>query len=366
MAWGFTREGYNTETGFEDKNSKQLMQEAAISLSLGGGFQVYLKQNNDGSVVRSESNRLVELGDFVHKRKMCYRRKPVAQVGVFYSAESRYKKSNIFNQSTSTKCLIGALNCILDARYTANVILEYQIDTLSDYDIVVIPEWEFMNDEIKNKFLEYAENGGKLLIIGAKLSEQFGKLTGENIKPADEKEIRYIVSKTGEFAQVTGAAAVLESGEEYLYSKHDVRYKSIPAYSIKEYGKGKISYIPMDFGTVYSGRKSFIAVDFMKKVLNGLSKPVVEVNKSHIDITMQKSDNGYLINLVNMNQSRHDLNIMAYDEIPEIYNVEITLDKKYKNITMPLGEKFEVAETDEKTVIKLEKLDIHSIIEIEE
>ena len=77
---------------------------------------------------------------------------------------------------------------------------------------------------------------------------------------------------------------------------------------------------------------------------------------------MQKTDDGYLINLVNMNQARHDLNIMVYDEIPEIYGVEIALDKKYKNITMPLGEKFEVTEIDGKTVIKLDKLDIHSIV----
>ena len=362
MAWGFARDGYNTVTGYEDKNAKQLMQEAAVSLSLGGGFQVYIKQNNDGSAIQSNNKRLIELGEFVRDRKLCYRKTPVAQVGVFYSAESRYKKTNIFNQSSSTKCLIGALNCILDAQYTANIILEYQIDTLENYDIVVVPEWEFMNEDIKNKFLKYAENGGKLLVIGAKLSEQFGGLTGEKIKLADEKEVKYIMSETGEFSQITGSAAILESGEEFMYSNHDMRYKSIPAYSVKEYGKGVISYIPFDLGTIYSSRKSFITVDFMKKVLNKLSAPKVRVNKSHIDITMQKCDNGCLLNLVNMSQARHDLNIIVYDEIPEIYGVEISLDKKYKNITMPLGEKFEVTEVDGKTVIKLDKLDIHSIV----
>ena len=104
----------------------------------------------------------------------------------------------------------------------------------------------------------------------------------------------------------------------------------------------------------------------MKKVLNKLSSPKVQVNKSHIDITMQRCEKGYLLNLVNMSQARHDLNIMVYDEIPEIYNVEISLDKKYKNITMPLGEKFEVTEVDGKTVIKLDKLEIHSIVMLEE
>lgn len=107
-------------------------------------------------------------------------------------------------------------------------------------------------------------------------------------------------------------------------------------------------------------------VNFLKRVLKNLVLPIVELNKSHIDITMQKNDNGYLLNIINMNQSRHDLKIMVYDEIPEIYNVKITLNKKYKNITMPLGEKFEIAETDGKTIIKLDRLDIHSIVLLEE
>ena len=366
MAWGFAHDGYNTGIGYEDKNAKQLMQEAAVSFSLGGGFQVYIKQNKDGSAIRSKSNRLVELGEFVHERKLCYGKIPVAQVGVFYSAESRYKKSNIFNQSTSTKCLIGALNCILDAGYTSNIVLEYQIDTLSEYDIVVIPEWEFMRDEIKNKFLEYAKNGGKLLIIGAKLSEQFGKLTDDNIIFEGADDVNYIMNDDGEFAQIKGNISILPNGEEYAYSKADIRFKSIPAYSIKEYGNGFISYIPFDFGTFYSERKSFISVDFMKKILNTLSEPVVEVNKKNIDITMQKTDRGYLVNLINMRQSRHELSYMVYDEIPEIYGVEVTLNKKYQHITMPLGEKFEIEEKNDKTLIKFEKLDIHSIIEVEE
>lgn len=366
MAWGFSGEGFHGNVGYEEKNAKQLMQEAAVSISLGGGFQVYMLQNSDGSARRSKSERLKELGEFMRARRMCYRKTPVAQVGIFYSVESRYKKSNIFNQSSSTKCLIGALNCVLDTQYTANVILEYQIDTLSAYDVVLVPEWEFINNDIKNKLLEYAKCGGNLLIIGAEISKQFGELTGDNIKIFDKGIKKYIMDDNGEFAQVMGSFAELENGEENTYFEADTRYPSIPAYSIKKYGNGKVSYIPFNLGTMYCDRKPFITVNFLKKVLNSLKKPIAEVNKSHIDITMQKIDNGYLLNLVNMSQSRHELNVMVYDEIPEICNVEITLNKEYKNITMPFGEKFEIIKNEGKTVIKLERLDIHSIILLEE
>lgn len=360
MAWGFSGSGE-----YEEKNAKQLMQEAAVSVSLGGGFQVYMKQNKDGSALKTKSNRFVELGEFMRKRKMCYAKKNIAQVGVFYSAESRYKKSNIFNQSSSTKCLIGTLNAVLDAGYTANVVLEYQTDKISEYDILIVPEWEFIDEDIKKKFLKYAENGGNLLIVGAKLSEQFGKLTNCDIKIGDASSPKYIADEEWNFAKIKGEVAELPTGKEKLYTEADLRYESTPSYALNECGKGKIAYIPFNFGTNYSERKSFIAVRFIERVLNALKKPNFKVNKSHIDMTLQKTDKGYLLNLINMSQARHDLDIVVYDEIPEIYNVEIMLENKYKNITMPFGEKFELSQDDGKTIIKLEKLDIHSIVELE-
>lgn len=358
MAWGFAGGG-----PYEEKNAIQLMQDAAVSISLGGGFQVYLHQNKDGSVPQNESTKLATLSEFMQKRRFCYEKPTVAQVGVFYSAESRYKNSNIFNQSSSTKCLIGALNLVLDAGYTANVVLEYQLDSLSNYDIAVIPEWEFISADNKNKLLNYARSGGKLLIIGANLSEQFGKITDYNVKASDGTP-KFIMDDGGYFSKIRIETAELPDGEDVLYSDADLRYSSIPSYSVKEYGDGKIAYIPFGLGTIYNDTKSFITVNFMKKVLGSLSAPLITVNKSHIDITMQKTDDGCLINLVNMSQARQTLDVVAYDEVPEVYGVEVTLDKEYKNVTMPLGEKFELSSKNGKTVVKLDKLYIHSIISV--
>ena len=56
MAWGFEW------THGTEKPAPQLMQEAAMTLSLGGGFQVYVTQNRDGSAKRSLNPRFIPLG----------------------------------------------------------------------------------------------------------------------------------------------------------------------------------------------------------------------------------------------------------------------------------------------------------------
>jgi len=96
---------------------------------------------------------------------MLYGKKPLAQIAVYNSAESFYEKSNIFNASGATEPLIGTLNALLDAQFTANVLMEYQLDCADNYEAVVIPQWEFISDENKKKLLHYAENGGNLVVI---------------------------------------------------------------------------------------------------------------------------------------------------------------------------------------------------------
>lgn len=358
MAWGFAGGG-----PYEEKNAVQLMQEATVSFFLGGGFQVYLKQNKDGSVPQNKSNKLAVLSEFMEKRRFCYQNRLQHKSECFILPNQDTKTATFLTNPLPQSGLIGALNLVLDAGYTANIVLEYQLDSLSNYDIAVVPEWEFISDDNKNKLLNYARSGGKLLIIGAHLSEQFGKITDYNVKASDGTP-KFIMDDGGYFSKIRIETAELPDGEDVLYSDADLRCASIPSYSLKEYGDGKIAYIPFGLGTIYNDIKSFITVNFMKKVLGSLSAPLIKVNKSHIDITMQKTDDGCLINLVNMRQARQTLDVVAYDEVPEVYGVEVTLDKEYENVTMPLGEKFELSSKNGKTVVKLDKLYIHSIISV--
>ncbi|MBR4072795.1 MAG: alpha-L-fucosidase [Clostridia bacterium] len=367
MAWAF-----GIGTHYADKPAVQLMQEAASVLCLGGGFQMYITQNKDGSARQNKSTRIKEIGEFVRARRMLYGKKPLAQIAVYNSAESFYKKSNIFNAAGATEPLIGTLNAVLDAQFTANVLLEYQLENSDGYEAVIIPQWEFISDENKKKLLNYAENGGNLVVIGAECSRQFAELAGVKTGKMKDMKYAYIMDDDGGFADL-GAfwsrdnvqVLDLQVGEEFIYSNHDLRDTALPAFRIENIGKGKIAFIPFDFGSLYFGdSKSYIAKNYLSRILKEIVTPFVEINRGLVDITMQEKEGGLLLNLVNMRQGRHELRYVIYNEVTEVYNLEITINKVFSCVEMPLGEEFKWEIENGKTKIYIDRLDIHSIIDL--
>ena len=99
-------------------------------------------------------------------------------------------------------------------------------------------------------------------------------------------------------------------------------------------------------------------------MLESITTPFVTVNAKRIDITMQEADGGIYLNLINMNQGRNNLTYNVYEEVPPIYNLEIKINKAYNNVAMPLGENFTFTVDSNTTIVKVDKLDIHSIIEL--
>ena len=378
MCWNFIIELEN-DNFFIMKTKKHLEQEAAAVLMLGGGFQVYIPQNPDGSIKRIDYTSIKSLSEFVKKRKMLYQKKLLAQTAVYYSAHSRYKNSKIYNAAGSTEALIGVINAVLNAQYTVNVVLEHQAESFSDYGIVIIPEWTDMCGSEKKKLLDYMQNGGKLLIIGAEVCRQLaadaGIEVGEMIYDKDnfsfdgEKKTRkkytYLKGEDGRFEQITGDVLDLKCGEDMLYYNSDLRDEYVPSYRICDYGKGAAAFIPFDFGKSFFALRSTKKRDFIKKVMKELEEPSVEINKKHIDISVLENENGIIVNLLNMYQNRSDMSVDIYDEIEPIYDIEIKINGHFDNVKMPLGEKFDFEISEDFAKIKLQKLDIHSVIELE-
>ena len=371
MAWAFDLESWC------DKPAVQLIQEAAAVMMLGGGFQMYITQNKDGSIRVKNVDRLKEVSDFVHKRKMTFNKETYSQIGIYCDADSRYKMSDIFNPAGSTDALHGVLNSVLDGGLTAEIVLQYQIDEIDKYNVLIVPEWKDISDENKAKLIKYAENGGNLIVIGGEATTQFGKLIGEefnqirvninNIDCRDWHGLSWIEDEeSGIFSVIRiGSTVDVKKGEGYIYINHDRRDHIAPSYRIDNIGSGKIAFVPFDFGTNYHKVQTLVYISYIKNLICKMTKPYIELNRRFIDVSMLKGDNGkILLNLLNMNQGRHSLTVGVYDEIPAIYDIEIKINKPYKNVNMPLGEEFECKILEDSVIIKLKKLDVHTIIEL--
>lgn len=174
MAWSFS-----TQPKRSQKSAVQLQREAAVVLALGGGFQAYFTQNRDGSVRLEEMPVMAEVAKFCRARQtLCHKAVAVPQVALLYSTEAHYRKVNgLFPRSYGQ--MTSALITLLKKQYSVGVLGEHMLaGRMSQYPLVVIPEWEYLDPKFIHELTDYVEAGGNLLLIGAKTAGLFQVQTG--------------------------------------------------------------------------------------------------------------------------------------------------------------------------------------------
>ena len=89
MSWSFSRKTR------KQKPAVQLMQEAAVVLALGGGYQAYFKQDRDGAIRDpAEMDVMAEVARFCRGRQAyCHRSVAVPQIALLYSTAGHYRES---------------------------------------------------------------------------------------------------------------------------------------------------------------------------------------------------------------------------------------------------------------------------------
>jgi hypothetical protein len=180
MAWGFMND--KNGKGFYWKSARQLEQKAAMVLSQGGGYQVYIPQNRDASLQLKTVPMLAEVSKFAHARKpYCYRTTPIPQVALLLSSYGHYNESpGVFeNGQGGNDRVKGMLALLLNSRYSVQVLQEHHLEkNMSKYPVLVITEWRSLAPEFIKKVENYVQQGGKLLTISD------GHLFGKMISPA--------------------------------------------------------------------------------------------------------------------------------------------------------------------------------------
>lgn len=361
MSWAslFAPINDGVRVAFSRRSAPQTNQEAAITVSHGGGFQYIVYQNADGSVSVDKNKMFKEVADFMHKRRFLYDRKTVSQVGVFYSKEGQYKdtEKRLYHVARTGR---DVMKCISDCEYTADFVMEHQLDDISKYDVMVVSEWDNISDCFKKILVDYAKNGGNLLVVGAEACSQFGKITGADFSEV-QKDANYLALVDDAFVRFKGSFIDLKKGTKDVYFNLDLRDTvGAPMYRTDDYGKGKIAYIPFDLGKAYREYEICYIRDYLKEVMNTLCEPVIKVNKQNVLITALKDDDKTYVNLVNCLTPGG----YVFDYIPEMCNVDVEIKGKYNSVSMPLSEEFTYEILEDKVLVHLPKLEIHSVIEL--
>ncbi|MFA5329330.1 MAG: alpha-amylase family protein [Prolixibacteraceae bacterium] len=373
MAWGFSWNG--GQMPMSNKSVVQLEQEAAEIIAVGGGIQFYFQQNRDLSLKPWLANTLSEIGAFCRARQSyCHKAKAIPQIALLFPTQS-YKHHTTSAFSGPPAKLPGTLNALLDNQLSVEVLTESQLSGKSGrYPIIVVPECDYLEPEVLSELRNYVQNGGHLLLIGAQTAGLFANELGIRSANVIEEKLTFLsaANRLGSVSSPLLDLKLVHDGKvlSNFYDVCDYRYKSkTVASSIKTFGKGEIAAIYFDAGTAYSQYKTFVIRDFIGETIAQFSNnKLIQVEGSHLVHVALNSLNGKtFLNLINVAGESTNQSAIGYDQVPALDNLTVTIPsvtKPSRIILQPEGKELEFTFADGKSKIVVPKLEIHSILEI--
>ena len=136
-------------------------------------------------------------------------------------------------------------------------------DRISDYPLLIFPEWEYITQDFKQELLTYVRNGGKLLIIGPKAAALFEKELDVTLLDVPAENINGL-EYNGRLAGIKSISQEVRLGskakpfgkmyyEDSTYGQqlYDVDGPFKTSASFASYGKGIIAAAYLNLGEQY-------------------------------------------------------------------------------------------------------------------
>jgi hypothetical protein len=372
MSWSFT---YDWDTKLQtQKSAVQLEQEAAEIISMGGGFQCYFTQTRDASIRTWQIPIMKELSKFMNSRRaFCKGSVPIPQIAVLYSGASFEKKSGALFTNGGQDAMRGDLMALLDGQNAVEITMEQHLHgKMKNYPLIVVPEWDWLEISFKNELLQYAHNGGKLLVIGAGATRLFAKDAGLSLgdDSIQSDKIQYL-GFNGTFAGMKGdyqpisLSPNIESFGNF-YDGPDFRLTPRPASCITQYGSGQIAFIVSDMGENYLHYRSFQERDLINGLVSVLfSNPIIKISGTHqVHVAINTLGSKTIIHLTNTTGQPISKDLFSYDEItaggPLV--IQLKIKKPIKLILQPENIQLPFTYSNGKAEVKIPSVKIHSMI----
>jgi hypothetical protein len=372
MAWSF---GGDFGSGiWSPKTGRQLCQEAAQVIVMGGGFQSYYSQNRDASIQPWEISSMEEVAKFCRVRQpYCFKAKPVPQVGLLYSTTAALQRNQnpYYWSGSDLDALKGTLNALLYSQLSTEIVMEHHLhNRLRDYPVLVVPEWERLEEAFRQQLLNYVRGGGNLVLISPKTVRLFdqeilGVRWGETRK--DGNHLGYQNGMTATKSDYL-TFEPLTNTQTFggMYRARDLRFGTGAAASIATLGQGKIAAVYFDAGSTFHKNDSYVTRNFIGDLVKQLFQPQVRVEGSKmVQVAVNQKNKSTYINLLNM--AGNHRSAYALEEIPPLQGLKVSIrtSQKPKQLLLqpdnkPLSFVFQNGEA----TFTLPKLDIHSIVEV--
>ena len=317
MSWGFNFSKESKDIRIA-RPVADLKKEAAKIIAFGGGYEVYLKQERDGSITQDLSD-MAELAKFCRERQaFCHRAQQVPQVAVLLSTAGFYQElPRAFKKNYEP--YLDTLKTLIFSKYSVELLGETRLsEKINDYPLVVIPNWAVLNPGFKEKLLAYVEQGGHVILVGPKPTRLFQTeldLTVTETAPAASAAKESVSAKAlpGDTDTDTDAsddkpasaakAPVFKITRGPKAELFDIKIKSPkagastePGASFVRIGKGRLAAVYEHSGTAQW--LTGIAQRFFPE-------PLVELDRGGVEIVINRINGNLAINLLTVNEPRN-------------------------------------------------------------
>lgn len=178
MAWAFLQTG---NQGWTMKTADHLCQEVSTVLAQGGAVFIYNTPHRSGRLTEWHQDIFADVAKFCRQRReYCHKSETIPQVAVLHSETAFYLHNDpLYNFAQANRAMEGALHALLEIGLSVDILNEDTLlKRLAEYPVVVIPEAVEVSDAVRQALPGYVENGGRLLLTGAQVAEQYGALAG--------------------------------------------------------------------------------------------------------------------------------------------------------------------------------------------
>jgi len=351
------------------KSYRQMIQEAANILAVGGGFQTYWQQGRDGGLPAEHFNTIKDIIAFCRQRKeYTFKGNIVPQVGLLFSDE--IWKNQLITDHLYAETGLGYVKQVFkilsDAQYSTDILMHYDLDKkLSAYPALVVPLWSSLSAAVVQQLISYANNGGNVLVIGAAAVKQFAAACNINLKGGvlRTKDVKLFLDSSVTIK--TDIQPVTVNSATTIIGKISGDGADYPAATIHNIGKGKIGLIYFDTKNLYGNEHVTMVKDFTASVLSKMFiNPIVTIKNAPLVEQVVTTKNDHLfIHLINMRGSES-----LYDNAPAVPAFHIEVKRSVRPaavILQPGNKKLDYTYSNGKIDITIPGLDIYSIVQID-
>ena len=305
MAWSFLQTHNN---GWTMKTPVHLCQEVATVLAQGGALFIYNQPQRTGRLTQWHQDILAEVAQFSRARQLySHRTQTIPQIAVLHSESSYYRHNDpLYNFATANHPMEGAMFALVENGYSVDIMNEATLlRVINDYPMVVIPEAAYVPDALKDALKPYVQQGGRLLLSGVHVAEQYAELAGVE---KDDREAHGgwlpagngAVTVSGAYQPTTLTSATALA--PMLYQQEpELNQRDYAAATINEFGQGKVVAIHGPIFRNYFGARYPLMRRFIGNMTNALDTPnLIRVyGPWHIEMAARQKDGRTLIHLIN-------------------------------------------------------------------